>query len=37
MSETVIVAVTFSLSYLAIVGYAVYLHLRIRDTATNGP
>ncbi len=37
MSETVVVAVTFSVSYLAIIAYSVYLHLRSRDTGTNGP
>jgi hypothetical protein len=32
MSETVIVAGTFLISYALIIGYAVYLHLRRRRT-----
>ncbi len=36
MSETAVVAVTFLVSYLAIVAYAVHLHLRSRETRNNG-
>lgn len=32
MSETVVVAGTYLISYGAIVGYAVYLHIRRRRT-----
>jgi hypothetical protein len=32
MSETMVVAGTFSISYALILGYAVYLHLRRRRT-----
>lgn len=30
MSETVIVTLTFGLSYALIVGYAAYVHMRLR-------
>jgi hypothetical protein len=32
MSETVVVAVTYLISYALILGYAVYLHVRRRRT-----
>jgi hypothetical protein len=32
MSETVVVAGTYLISYALIVGYAVYLHIRRRRT-----
>lgn len=31
MSDTVVVAVTFVVSYALIAGYAVYLHIRSRS------
>ena len=36
MSDTIVVAGTFVISYLVIVGYAVYLHLRTRNLRNNG-
>ena len=36
MSEGVVVAGTFVISYLAIVAYAVHLHLRSRDAGNDG-
>lgn len=34
MSDTVVVIVTFVVSYALIVGYAVYLHIRSRSTGS---
>lgn len=34
MSDTVVVIVTFVVSYALIIGYAVYLHIRSRSTGS---
>ena len=36
MSDSVVVAGTFAISYLVIVAYALHLHLRMRRLRNNG-
>lgn len=36
MSETLVVTLTFVVSYLVIIAYAVSLHLRSRDKRSTG-